>query len=84
MAKKFKTKQENRITSYKASYGIALAGEAHTIAELLIKPFMTDVASCVIGEKSVERLKSVSLSNNTIVRRIDMLQIMEILNLFPE
>ena len=55
MAKKFKTKQENATAaSYKASYRIALASEAHIIAELLIKPVMTDVASCVLDKVSVE------------------------------
>ena len=72
MAKKFKTEQENATAaSYKASYRIALAGEAHTIGESLIKPIMTDVASCVLDEESVEKLKTVSLSNNTVGRRID-------------
>ena len=72
MEKKFKTEQENATTaSYKGSHRIILAGEAHTIAESLIKPVMTEVASCVLDEKSVEKLKSVSLSNNTVARRID-------------
>ena len=45
MAKKFKTKQENAtVALHKASYLIALAGKAHTIAESLIKPVITDVA----------------------------------------
>ena len=60
MAKKLKTKPENAaVASYKASYHIALAGNAHTIDELLIKPVMTDVASCVFDEESVEKLKPV-------------------------
>ena len=72
MAKKFKTEQENATAaSYKASYRIALAGEAHTIGESLLKTIMTDVASCVLDEESVEKLKTVSLSNNTVARRID-------------
>ena len=32
---------------------------------------MTDVESCVLDEKSVEKLKSVSLSDNTVARRIN-------------
>ena len=71
-AKKFKTVQEKAAAAlYKASYCIALAGEAHTIAKSLIKPVMTEFASCVLNEEFVEKLKSVSLSINTIVRRID-------------
>ena len=58
MAKKFKTKQENTTTAlYKASYLTALAGEAHTIAESLIKFVMTDIALYVLVKESVEKLK---------------------------
>jgi len=32
---------------------------------------MTDVVSCVLGEESVLKIKSVSLSNNTISRQIE-------------
>ena len=32
---------------------------------------MTNVASCVLDEESVEKLKSVSLSYNRVARRID-------------
>ena len=72
MAKKFKTEQENTTASlYKASYHTALADEIHTIAELLIKSVMTDIASYVLVEESVEKLKSVFLSNNTDARKID-------------
>ena len=72
MAKKFKTEQENgTAASHKASYHTALAGEAHTIAESLINSVTTDIASYVLIEESVEKLKSVSLSNHTVARRID-------------
>ena len=55
MAKKFKTKPEKATAaSYKTSYRIALAGKAHTIAESLIKPVMTEFASSVFDEKSVK------------------------------
>ena len=71
MTKKFKTEKENAIeASYKASYCTALAGEAHPIAESPIKPVMAYVVSCVLDEAYVEKIKSVSLSNNTVSRRI--------------
>ena len=87
MKKMFKTKQENRTAaSYKASYHTALAGEVDTIAELLIKSVMTDIASFVLVEVSVEKLKSVFLSNNTVARRIDKItgNIEMQLTVFPE
>ena len=74
MAEKLKTKQENATTaSYKASYCIALTGEAHTplLGAYTVKPVMTDIASCALDEKSIEKLKSFPLSNNMIARRID-------------
>ena len=44
MTKKFKTEKENaKEASYKASYRIALTGEAHTIAESLLQPIITDM-----------------------------------------
>ena len=71
MTKKFKTEKNAIEASYKASYRIALAGEVHTVAESLIKPVMTDVVSCVLDETPVEKIKSVSLSSNTVSRRIE-------------
>ena len=76
MAKKFKTEQENAAAaSYKASYRIALDAEAHTIAESLIKPVMTDIASWVLNEESFEKLKSVFLSNNRLQGELTRLQV---------
>ena len=70
--KKFKTEQENAtVASNKVSYCIILAVQAHTIAELPLKSVMTDVESSVLDAESVEKLKSVSLSNSTVARRID-------------
>ena len=72
ITKKFKAEQENATTaSYKACYCTALDGEVHTIAELLISLVIIDVASCVFDEESVEKLKLVYLSNNTVSMRID-------------
>ena len=68
-----KCKTENEIAteaSYKASYHISLHGEAHTIGESLIKPILKDVVSCVFNEESVQKVEAISLSNNTVSRRI--------------
>ena len=76
MAKKFKTEQENAVAaSHKASYRIALDGEAHTIVESLIKPVMTDIASWVLNEESVKKLKSVFLSKNRLQGKLTRLQV---------
>jgi hypothetical protein len=55
------------------SYRIALAGEAQTIAETLIKSCAIEMASCVLGEQSKKKLERVQLSNNTVKRRIQYL-----------
>ena len=71
MLKKCKTENENATeASYKASYYISLHGEAHTIGESLIKPILKDVVSCVFNEESVQKVEAISLSNNTVSRRI--------------
>jgi hypothetical protein len=49
---------------------MALAGEAHTIAETLIKPCAIEMAICVLGEQSKKKLERVQLYNNTVKRRI--------------
>ena len=54
----------------KVSYRIALSGEAHTIAETLIKPCAKDMATCMIDAKSAEIIETIPLSNNTVARRI--------------
>ncbi|XP_014298159.2 zinc finger BED domain-containing protein 5-like [Microplitis demolitor] len=56
--------------SYSVSYRIAQAGEAHTIAENLIKPCVSDIAKCMLDEKSAKHLSTVPLSNDTVSRRI--------------
>ncbi|GBL90425.1 Zinc finger BED domain-containing protein 5 [Araneus ventricosus] len=70
--KKFTTDNQ-KITkaSYKVSYRIALAGEAHVIGESLIKPCVQDIVSCVLGESYSKQVESVSLSNNTVKKRIN-------------
>jgi hypothetical protein len=52
------------------SYRISLAGEAHTIAETLIKPRAIEMAACVLGEQLKKKLEAAQLSNNIVKRRI--------------
>ncbi|GBP64676.1 ATP-binding cassette sub-family A member 5 [Eumeta japonica] len=56
--------------SYLVSYRIAQAGEAHTIAENLIKPCVLDITKYMLDEKSAKHLFTVPLSNDTVSRRI--------------
>jgi hypothetical protein len=52
--------------SSRVSYRIALAGEATTVAENLIKPCAVEMAICVFGEQSNKKFESVQASNNTV------------------
>jgi hypothetical protein len=76
IVKSSKTDNESATeASYRVSYRIAPAEEAHTIAETLIKPCAIEMATCVLGEQFEKNLKSykletVQLSNNTVKRRI--------------
>ncbi|GBP24763.1 Zinc finger BED domain-containing protein 5 [Eumeta japonica] len=56
--------------SYLVNYRISQAGEAHTIAENLIKPYVLDITKCMLDEKSAKHLSTVPLSNDTVSRRI--------------
>jgi hypothetical protein len=40
--------------SYRVSYRVARASEAHTIAENLIRPCLKDVVQYMLGEKSAK------------------------------
>jgi len=57
-------------TSYSVSYRIALAGEAHTVAETLLKQCAVQMAPCVHGEQTKKKLETGHLSNNTVKPRI--------------
>lgn len=48
-------------TSYRASYRIAVAEEAHGVAETLFK--LCAVANCVLGELSIKKLAIFRLSS---------------------
>uniref|UniRef100_A0A674KES1 BED-type domain-containing protein n=1 Tax=Terrapene triunguis TaxID=2587831 RepID=A0A674KES1_9SAUR len=56
--------------SYRVSYRIALAREAHTIGETLIKPCAKDIVMCMLSEQSGKNVDAVQLSNNTVARHI--------------
>ena len=74
MIKSAKTDNENATeASSEVSYRIALAGEAHTIAETLIKPCAKDMVACMLDAKSAEKIEAIQIqlqSNNTIERCI--------------
>lgn len=63
----------------KASYEVALLVaknmKAHTIAESLVMPAAKILVRHVIGEQAVEKLESVSVSNNTVQRRIEEMSV---------
>ena len=58
------------MSSYLVSYRVAQAGEAHTIAENLIKPCAKDIVECMLDGKATKLIDTIPLSNNTISRRI--------------
>ncbi|XP_054573034.1 LOW QUALITY PROTEIN: zinc finger BED domain-containing protein 5-like, partial [Eptesicus fuscus] len=63
------------IAAIKASYLVALriarAMKPHTIAEDLLLPAAKDIVPVMIGDEFVTKLSAISLSNNTVCRRID-------------
>lgn len=56
--------------SYKVSLRIAQELKPHTIGETLILPAAKDLVSTIIGDKEGKQLDVVSLSDNTVSRRI--------------
>jgi len=58
------------IASYKVSHRIAKCKKPHTIAEELILPAAIDMVNIMVGESAGKLLSKVSLSNNTVSRRI--------------
>ena len=64
---------ENKLvvySSYAASYQMAKQKKAHTIGQDLSMPVMQEVVKITVGEKECKKLNAVSLSNNTVKRRI--------------
>ena len=61
--------------SCKTSLQIAKQKKLHTIGETLIKSCMLEAAQLVLNNASANRLKQISLSNNTVKERMqDMSQ----------
>ena len=56
--------------SFLVSLEIAKKKKPHTIGEELILPCAKIIVKLVLGEKSAEKLNAISLSNNTVQRRI--------------
>lgn len=52
------------------SYRIVQAGKSYIIAEIIIKPCVTDIVGCMFDEKSVKQIDTIPLPNDTVGRRI--------------
>ncbi|CAH1980374.1 unnamed protein product [Acanthoscelides obtectus] len=57
----------------KASFEIAKQKKPHIIGEELIKPYFLKATQIILGEDAEQKVKSISLSNNTVKRRIDVI-----------
>ena len=56
--------------SYRIAFRIAQAKKPHTIGEELIKPCLIEATTLVLGGKKANKLKEISLSNDTVKKRI--------------
>ena len=56
--------------SYEIAFIVAKNKKPHTIGEELIRPAAKVLVKHVIGNETLSQLNSVSLSNNTMLRRI--------------
>ena len=67
--------QQQNMAAIEASYFVALrivkAKKPHTIAEELLLPATKDIVRVILGAEYVNKFNTISLSNNTISRRID-------------
>ena len=67
--------QQQSTAAVKASYLVALRiaeqKKPHTVGESLILPATKDIVRLMLGEQSAKKLNSLSLSNNTVQRRIE-------------
>ena len=61
--------------SYEVSLMIAKQKKAHTIGENLVLPAAKVMVRCVFGDESVKKFNSISLSNNTVQRRIEKISV---------
>ena len=69
--------ESNKImeASYYISLQIAKNKKPHTIGEELIKPCLLETARLVLNEGSYNKIKEISISNNTVQRRIQEMAI---------
>ena len=71
LIRKFTTSNKKSLkASYLVSLRIAKTAQPHTIAERLILPAAKDLVENLIGEAQARKLDQVSVSNNTVSRRI--------------
>nr|XP_031539867.1 zinc finger MYM-type protein 6 isoform X2 [Vicugna pacos] len=59
--------------SYLIAFQIAASKKPFSIAEELIKPYLVEMCSEVLGSSAGDKMKTIALSNNTIGHRIDEL-----------
>jgi hypothetical protein len=59
------------LTFFEVSYLIAKNKKPHTIGETLLLPAAMKMCEIMHGEKCGEALKTITLSNNTVMRRIE-------------
>jgi hypothetical protein len=65
------TSTKTLLASFEVSNLIAKNKKPHTIAETLLLPAAMAMCEIVHGEKYGEALKTIHLSNNTVMRRIE-------------
>ncbi len=65
------TNESGLIAFYEIAQIIAKTGSAHTVAENVIRPFFEILMKTVLHQDSVNVLKALPLSNDSIWRRID-------------
>ncbi|CAH2008013.1 unnamed protein product [Acanthoscelides obtectus] len=58
-------------TSLEIAFMTAKQKKPHTIGEELIRPCVLKATQIISGEDAEQKMKSISLSNNTVKRRID-------------
>jgi len=59
--------------SYHIAFMVAQQKKPHTLGETLIKPSILKAVEIVLGEESKRKIAQISLSDNTVKRRIDEL-----------
>ena len=76
--------------SYRIAFRIAQAKKSHTIGEELIKPCLIEATTLVLAGEKANKLKEISLSNDTVKKRISemshdiLLQVVEEVRSSPQ